>query len=328
MTATGDRTSNASGGDISAKMKGGRAQGRWFDRRGWSDLIVATPYVWLILFFFLPFLIVLAMSFATRTPTAPPFSFGGEHPLINFEGYARLFQDSLYIRAYLTSVANALPATLFCLLIGYPMALALTRVGPSWRNVLLMLVILPFWTSFLLRVYAWMGLLANKSWFNQGLTGMWNSVVSAEWAVKAIPMMNSNFAVVLVMVYSYLPFMILPLYANLEKLDRTLDEAAMDLGSRPFRVFLDVTLPLSVPGMIAGGLLVFIPAAGELIIPSLVGSSSQPMIGRVISDEFASARDWPMASAVAVALLLLLVVPMMVYTHFEGRAQARKGEGR
>jgi putrescine transport system permease protein len=318
----GTETAGAATGRAAGRL------GRWFDRRGWADLIIATPYVWLILFFFLPFLIVLAMSFATRTPTAPPFSFGGEHPLINLEGYARLFQDDLYIRAYLTSVANALLATLFCLLIGYPMALALTRVGRSWRNVLLLLVILPFWTSFLLRVYAWMGLLANKSWFNQGLTGLWNSVMPEDWALRAIPMMNSNFAVVLVMVYSYLPFMILPLYANLEKLDRTLDEAAMDLGSRPFRVFLDVTLPLSLPGMIAGGLLVFIPAAGELIIPTLVGDASQPMIGRVISDEFASARDWPMASAVAVALLFLLVVPLMVYTHFEGKAQRGTGDRR
>ena len=319
----------ASGGDIFAKMNAeGRHDGRvlrWFNRRGWSDVVIATPYVWLILFFFLPFLIVVAMSFATRTPTAPPFSFGGEHPLINLEGYARLVQDSLYIRAYLTSVVNAALATVLCLIIGYPMALALTRVSPSWRNVLLMLVILPFWTSFLLRVYAWMGLLGNNSWFNRGLTEIYNWVVPADWAVRSIPMMHSNFAVVLVMVYSYLPFMILPLYANLEKLDRTLDEAAMDLGSRPFRVFLDVTLPLSVPGMIAGGLLVFIPAAGELIIPSLVGDASRPMIGRVISDEFASARDWPMASAVAVALLLLLVLPMMAYTHFEAKA-ARRAE--
>ena len=296
---------------------------RWFNRRGWSDLIIGTPYLWLILFFLLPFLIVVAMSFATRTPTAPPFSFGGEYPLINLEGYARLFQDSLYIRAYLTSVVNAAMATLFCLLIGYPMALGLTRVGPAWRTTLLMLVILPFWTSFLLRVYAWMGLLGNNSWFNKTLTAVYNGLVPTDWALRSIPMMNTNFAVVLVMVYSYLPFMILPLYANLEKLDRTLDEAAMDLGSRPFRVFLDVTLPLSVPGMIAGGLLVFIPAAGELIIPSLVGNASQPMIGRVISDEFSSARDWPMASAVAVALLLLLVVPMMAYSYFENQAQKR-----
>jgi putrescine transport system permease protein len=187
----------------------------------------------------------------------------------------------------------------------------------------LMLVILPFWTSFLLRVYAWMGLLGNNSWFNRALTDAYNWIVPTEWALRSIPMMNTNFAVVLVMVYSYLPFMILPLYANLEKLDRTLDEAAMDLGSRPSRVFLDITLPLSIPGMIAGGLLVFIPAAGELIIPSLVGNASQPMIGRVISDEFSSARDWPMASAVAVALLFLLVFPMMAYTHFEGKAQAK-----
>jgi putrescine transport system permease protein len=299
---------------------------RWFNRRGWSDLIIATPYVWLLVFFFLPFLIVVGMSFATRTPTAPPFSFGGEHPLFNLEGYARLFADSLYIRAFLTSVTNAAFATVLCLLIGYPMALGLTRVSRSWRNVLLLLVILPFWTSFLLRVYAWMGLLGNNSWFNKGLTGLYNAMVPADWALRSIPMMNSNFAVVLVMVYSYLPFMILPLYANLEKLDRTLDEAAMDLGSRPFRVFLDVTLPLSIPGMIAGGLLVFIPAAGELIIPSLVGDASSPMIGRVISDEFASARDWPMASAVAVALLLLLVLPMMAYTHFEAKARQRAGD--
>jgi putrescine transport system permease protein len=296
---------------------------RWFNLHGWARTVIALPYVWLLLFFFLPFLIVVAMSFATRTPTAPPFSFGGDYPLLNFEGYARLFQDSLYIRAFLTSVTNALLATVLCLLIGYPMALGITRVGKSWRNILLMLVILPFWTSFLLRVYAWMGLLGNNSWFNRLLTDAYNWVVPSEWALRSIPMMNSNFAVVLVMVYSYLPFMILPLYANLEKLDRTLDEAAMDLGSRPSRVFLDITLPLSIPGMIAGGLLVFIPAAGELIIPSLVGNASQPMIGRVISDEFASARDWPMASAVAVALLFLLVLPMMAYTHFEGKAHAR-----
>ncbi len=296
---------------------------RWFNLRGWARLVISLPYVWLLLFFFLPFVIVVAMSFATRTPTAPPFSFGGEHPILNLEGYARLFQDALYIRAFLTSVTNALTATVLCLLIGYPMALGITRVSKSWRNVLLMLVILPFWTSFLLRVYAWMGLLGNNSWFNRLLTEAYNWMVPSEWALRSIPMMNSNFAVVLVTVYSYLPFMILPLYANLEKLDRTLDEAAMDLGSRPSRVFLDVTLPLSVPGMIAGGLLVFIPAAGELIIPSLVGNASQPMIGRVISDEFASARDWPMASAVAVALLFLLVLPMMAYTHFEGKSHAK-----
>jgi putrescine transport system permease protein len=227
----------------------------------------------------------------------------------------------LYIRAFLTSLRNALVATVLCLLIGYPMALGITRVSKSWRNILLMLVILPFWTSFLLRVYAWIGLMGTNSWFNRGLTAFINGIIPGDWAIKSIPMMNTNFAVVLVMVYSYLPFMILPLYANLEKLDTALNEAAMDLGSKPWQVFKDITLPLSIPGIVAGGLLVFIPASGELIIPSLVGSSADPMIGRVISDEFSSARHWPMASAVAVALLFMLVFPLMAYNHFEARAQ-------
>ncbi len=297
---------------------------RWMDRRGWSDIIIGTPYVWLVVFFLLPFLIVVAMSVATRTPTAPPFSFGGDHPLINLEAYRRIFTDDLYLRAFLTSLGNAAVATVLCLLLGYPMALALTRMSRGWRNVLLMLVILPFWTSFLLRVYAWMGLMGRNSWFNQMLTDGWNFLVPVDWAVRSIPMMNSNFAVILVMVYTYLPFMILPLYASLERLDPTLDEAAMDLGSRPAQVFRDVTLPQSIPGIVAGGMLVFIPAAGELVIPTLVGDAGDPMIGRVISDEFATARDWPMASAVAVALLVLMVIPTMIYTHFQGRAEGSK----
>lgn len=297
---------------------------RWFHRRGWSDIVIAAPYVWLLIFFLIPFLIVVAMSFATRTSTAPPFGFGGENPLINLTGYGRLFTDTLYIRAFATSLVNAGVAMCLCLLIGYPMALGLTRVDKGWRNILLMLVILPFWTSFLLRVYAWMGLMGSNSWFNRLLTEGWNWLVPQGWAVANVPLMHTNFAVVLVMVYTYLPFMILPLYANLERLDPTLDEAAMDLGSRPFAVFRDVTLPQSIPGIIAGGMLVFIPAAGELVIPTLVGDSSQPMIGRVISDEFSSARDWPMASAVAVALLILMVGPMMIYSHFEARAQVRE----
>ncbi len=297
---------------------------RWFHRRGWSDLVIGLPYLWLLIFFLIPFLIVVAMSFGTRTSTAPPFGFGGENPAINLAGYARLFSDTLYIRAFVTSLTNAAGAMVLCLLIGYPMALGLTRVDRGWRNILLMLVILPFWTSFLLRVYAWMGLMGSNSWFNKLLTGAWNWLVPQAWDVANVPLMHSNFAVVLVMVYTYLPFMILPLYANLERLDPTLDEAAMDLGSRPFAVFRDVTLPQSIPGIIAGGMLVFIPAAGELVIPTLVGDSSSPMIGRVISDEFSSARDWPMASAVAVALLILMVGPMMIYSRFEARAQARE----
>ncbi len=157
-----------------------------------------------------------------------------------------------------------------------------------------------------------------------GLTDAWNWLVPVDWAVRSIPMMHSNFAVVLVMVYTYLPFMILPLYASLERLDPTLDEAALDLGSRPWQVFRDVTLPQSIPGIIAGGLLVFIPAAGELVIPTLVGDASAPMIGRVISDTFSQARDWPMASSVAVALLALMVVPTMIYSHYQARAEGTK----
>ncbi len=297
---------------------------RWFNRRGWSDMIIGLPYFWLLIFFLIPFLIVLGMSFATRTSTAPPFGFGGANPWFNLTGYSRLFTDTLYIRAFVTSLVNAAVAMVLCLAIGYPMALGLTRVDKGWRNILLMLVILPFWTSFLLRVYAWMGLMGSNSWFNRLLTEGWNWLVPQAWAVNNVPLMHTNFAVVLVMVYTYLPFMILPLYANLERLDPTLDEAAMDLGSRPFAVFRDVTLPQSIPGIIAGGMLVFIPAAGELVIPTLVGDSSSPMIGRVISDEFSSARDWPMASAVAVALLILMVGPMMIYSRFDARAQARE----
>ena len=295
---------------------------KWFNRRGWSDLVIALPYAWLLFFFLIPFLIVVGMSFATRTPTAPPFGYGD--PVINLAGYARLLQDNLYIRAFLTSLTNAFGAMVLCLLLGYPMALGLTRVDRGWRNILLMLVILPFWTSFLLRVYAWMGLMGSNSWFNNLATAAYNRLVPQAWAIHHIPMMHSNFAVVLVMVYTYLPFMILPLFASLERLDPTLDEAAMDLGTKPFGVFWDVTLPQSIPGIIAGGMLVFIPAAGELVIPTLVGDASSPMIGRVISDEFSSARDWPMASSVAVALLVLMVVPMMVYSHYQARAEGSK----
>jgi putrescine transport system permease protein len=311
-------------------LKGEIAYGplsRWFNRTGWIRTIIAIPYSWLIFFFLLPFLIVLVMSLGIRVTASPPVGFLPDWPYVTFENYHRLAGDTVYIRAFLTSLFNALVATVLCLLVGYPMALGITRVSKSWRNILLMLVILPFWTSFLLRVYAWIGLMGTNSWFNKGLTALINTVLPAEWALRSIPMMNTNFAVVLVMVYSYLPFMILPLYANLEKLDLTLNEAAMDLGSKPWQVFKDITLPLSVPGIVAGGLLVFIPASGELIIPSLVGSAADPMIGRVISDEFSSARHWPMASAVAVALLCLLVLPLMAYNHFEAKAQTAP-EGR
>ena len=294
----------------------------WFNRRGWRDVIIGSPYLWLVLFFLLPFVIVIVMSFAKTATQSPPFAFLPDWPFIRFDTYHRLFTNSLYVRAGVISVYNAAVATLLCLLLGYPMALAITRAGKSLQRLLIMLVVLPFWTSFLLRVYAWIGLMGKNSWFNKAITAAYNTFVPAAWELPGIQMMNTNFAVVLVMVYSYLPFMVLPLYANLEKLDVTLNEAAMDLGSRRWEVFRDITLPLSIPGIIAGGLLVFIPAMGELIIPSLVGNAGDPMIGRVIQQEFGQNRDWPMASAVAVALLFMLVVPLMLYNHFEAKAQA------
>ncbi len=294
---------------------------QWFNLRGWRDLIIGAPYGWLVAFFLVPFIIVIVMSLAKTAVRSPPFEFLPDWPYARFDSYDRLLHDSIYIRSFLTSIFNAIIATVLCLLLGYPMALGITRVNRSTQKYLLMLVILPFWTSFLLRVYAWIGLMGSNSWFNKLLTAIYNGVVPQNWAVNSIQMMNTNFAVVLVMTYSYLPFMILPLYANMEKLDFTLNEAAMDLGSRPWQVFKDVTLPLSIPGIIAGGLLVFIPASGELIIPSLVGNASDPMIGRVIQNEFASARDWPMASSLAVALLFMLVFPLMIYSHFEAKAQ-------
>jgi len=294
----------------------------WFNRRGWRDIIIATPYIWLVAFFLTPFIIVVVMSIAKSVSQSPPFAFLPDWPFAYLGNYARLWTKTLYVRAFFISLWNAFVATGLCLLLGYPMALGLTRVTKSYQRLLLMLVILPFWTSFLLRVYAWMGLMGRNSWFNRLLTEIYNLIVPTSWHIDGIQMMNTNFAVVLVMVYSYLPFMILPLYANLERLDRTLDEAAMDLGSKPWQVFLDVTLPLSIPGIIAGGLLVFIPASGELVIPSLVGNVSDPMIGYVISQEFGSNHDWPMASSIAVALLLILVVPLMAYSHFQARANA------
>lgn len=294
----------------------------WFNRRGWRDVIITSPYLWLVLFFLLPFVIVIVMSFAKTATQSPPFAFLPDWPFVRFETYQRLFTNSLYIRAGLISVYNAAVATILCLLLGYPMALAITRAGKSLQRLLIMLIVLPFWTSFLLRVYAWIGLMGKNSWFNKAITSAYNTFVPTAWELPAIQMMNTNFAVVLVMVYSYLPFMVLPLYANLEKLDATLNEAAMDLGSRRWEVFRDITLPLSIPGIIAGGLLVFIPAMGELIIPSLVGNAGDPMIGRVIQQEFGQNRDWPMASAVAVALLIMLVAPLMLYNHFEAKAQA------
>ena len=301
---------------------------RWsqYVRKHWSGqrLVVAVPYIWLVLFFAVPFVIVLKLSLAEVRLAMPPFSplfekvSGVMYAIkLNLGNYAYLLSDPLYTSSYFYSVKVAAVSTLFCLLIGYPMAYAIARSTPTLRNIWLMLIILPFWTSFLLRVYAWVGLLKADGLINQALGLM---------GIGPFTMMYTDFAVYIGIVYSYLPFMILPLYANLEKHDLTLLEAAADLGAGPVKSFLRITLPLSMPGIIAGSLLVFIPAVGEYVIPSLLGRSDQLMIGRVLSDEFFANRDWPVASAVSIAMLVLLVVPIMLFQRYQSQelAGARK----
>ena len=302
---------------------------RWsqYVRENWSGqrLVIAVPYVWLLLFFVVPFLIVLKISFSevrlAMPPYAPLFEWLAETKrlalTLNLGNYAYLVTDSLYASTFLYSVKVAAVSTLICLLIGYPMAYAIARSGPALRNLWLMLIILPFWTSFLLRVYAWVGLLKTDGVIN-------NLLLGAGLIDAPLTLLYTDFAVYVGIVYSYLPFMILPLYSNLEKHDLTLLEAAADLGAGPVTSFLRITLPLSVPGIVAGSLLVFIPAVGEYVIPSLLGRTDQLMIGRVLSDEFFANRDWPVASAVAIVLLLLLLVPIMVFQRF----QRRELEGR
>lgn len=277
-------------------------------------IVAGIPSLWLLMLFAIPFLIVLKISFSEVRLAMPPYS-----PLLengrlqpHLSNYAFLFTDPLYVRSLLYSLKVAAVSTLLCILIGYPMAYAIARSGATARNALLMMIVLPFWTSFLLRVYAWMGLLKNDGVINNVL--MYLGLIH-----RPLVLLNTDFAVYIGIVYSYLPFMILPLYANLEKHDVTLLEAAADLGAHPFTVFRRITLPLSLPGIAAGSLLVFIPAVGEYIIPSLLGRSDQLMIGRVLSDEFFENRDWPVASSVAILMLLLLVVPIMLLQRVERR---------
>ncbi len=295
--------------------------------RHWSGkkLVIGIPYVWLALFFLAPFLIVFKISFSEAQIAMPPYAplieWLGDQALqvkLNFANYTFLFTDDLYVSSYLYSVKVAAVSSLWCLVIGYPMAYAMARCTPTWRNVFLLLVMLPSFTSFLLRVYAWIGLLKNN--------GVINNVLMALGVIdEPITMMQTDFAVYIGIVYSYLPFMILPLYNNLEKHDQILLEAAADLGGRPVTSFLRITLPLSRDGIIAGLLLVFIPAVGEFVIPSLLGRTDQLMIGRVLYDEFFANRDWPVASAVAIVMLLLLVVPIMLFQRFQSRElEARK----
>jgi putrescine transport system permease protein len=283
----------------------------------WEGLAVLVPYFWLLLFFLAPFVIILKISFADPAIASPPFTRlieraadGVAHLHATLDNYRYLFQDRLYVLTYLSSVKLAAVSTLLCLLVGYPMAYAIARARSTVRTLLLLFVILPFWISFLLRVYAWVGILSTHGLLNRLLLHL-------GWIDAPLQIMYTNTAVYIGIVYSYLPFMILPLYANLERMDLDLRAAAADLGARPWQVFLDITLPLSMPGIIAGSLLVFIPAMGEYVIPALLGGDSTLMIGRVVFDEFFSNRDWPVAAAVTVVLLLILVVPMMWFQHVQ-----------
>lgn len=289
----------------------------WLQSR---HLVIGLPYLWLLAFFVIPFFIVLKISFSWMQPIQPGYA-----PLLewveetrrlivtfNLDNYRVLLDDSLYLETFLYSVKVAAVSTFWCLLIGYPMAYAIARSKPSSRNLWLMLIILPFWTSFLLRVYAWVGLLKTNGIIN-------NSLLALGLIDEPLTLLYTDFAVYIGIIYSYLPFMILPLYANLEKHDLTLLEAAADLGARPFKAFFRITLPLSMPGIVAGCLLVFIPAVGEFVIPSLLGRTDQLMIGTVLSAQFFGARNWPVAGAVAIVLLLVLLLPILLFQRYQRR---------
>ncbi len=290
------------------------------NNRWWRRVVISLPYAWLVLFFLVPFLLVFKISFSDpivgQPPFTPLFTPGGESFIqLSWDNYRFLFDDDLYLVSYLKSVQIASISTLLCLLLGYPLAFAIARARQPWRNLLLLLIILPFWTSFLLRVYAWMGVLGDHGLINTLL--LWLGLIR-----HPLKILYTDLAVYLGILYSYLPYMVLPLYASLERLDPDLHEAAADLGAAPLTVFRDITLPLSLPGIIAGSMLVFIPAIGEFVIPSLLGGLDSLMIGRTLYDEFFSNRDWPVSAAVATVLLLLLVLPIMVFQHYQARDQA------
>jgi ABC-type spermidine/putrescine transport system, permease component I len=279
-------------------------------------LVVLIPYAWMILFFLVPFIIIVKISLSDTAIAMPPYTpvFEGLGSLgeflseLDFENYVFLTEDPLYLSAYLSSLRIAAISTLLLLLIGYPMALAMARASTMIRPTLLMLVILPFWTSFLIRVYAWIGILKPE-----GLLTIVLQSIGLMGPDEQVQIFRTDTAVFIGIVYSYLPFMVLPLYSALEKLDGTLLEAASDLGCPPWKAFWRVTFPLSIPGVIAGSMICFIPITGEFVIPDLLGGPNTLMIGKTLWTEFFGNRDWPLASAVAVVLLLLLVVPIMIF---------------
>ncbi len=283
--------------------------------------VLGVPYLWLILFLLIPFLIIFKISVSEMQLSRVPFkdivtySDGALNLSLKLGNYVFITQDPLYILTFISSLKFAFLTTFFCLLIGYPFALSMARAKPEYRATLMMLVILPFWTSFLLRIYAWKGILTSNGILNNALMSL--GVIS-----EPLQIINTPFSLTLGMVYAYLPFMIFPLYNNLVKQDHRLIEAAMDLGATPWTAFWKVTFPLSMAGALAGSLLVFIPAVGEFVIPELLGGPDSLMIGRVLWDEMFSNNDWPMASSVAVVLILIVIVPFVILNHHQEKRGA------
>ena len=297
-------------------MNGLRGWRRFGPHPRWA--VISVPYAWMLLFFAVPFLIVLKIAFSQQAIAIPPYT-----PIVevvneavtlklNLSNFIELLRDAHYLQAYASSLKIAAISTLLCLLIGYPMAYTIARLPATSRNIALMLVVLPSWISFLIRIYAWMGILQTNGLLNRFL--LWVGVID-----EPLRMMNTPLAAYIGIVYAYLPFMILPLYANLVKLDLRLLEAAYDLGARPWKAFLKVTLPLSRSGIIAGCMLVMIPAVGEFVIPELLGGPDTLMIGRLLWAQFFNAGNWPMASAVAIVMLLLLMAPILLFHRFQQR---------
>lgn len=293
--------------------------------RTYKAIVIGLPYLWLVLFFLAPFLIVLKISLSETAIAMPPYlpsfaldsvsGFVDNLKQLDFANYVWIFDDPLYLNSYLSSLRIAAISTALTLIVAYPFAYAMAKAPDAIRPILLMLTILPFWTSFLIRVYAWIGILKNEGLLNQFL--LWTGVISTPLSI-----LNTEAAIYIGIVYSYLPFMVLPIYASLERMDNRLIEAANDLGCPPAKAFWAITFPLSLPGVLAGVFLVFIPAVGEFVIPDLLGGSQTLMIGKTLWDEFFSNRDWPVASAVAVVLLLVLVVPIVLFQRIQARAPA------
>ena len=298
-------------------MNGARRTLKW-RVPGQHWLVVIPPYFWLLLFFAAPFAIVLKISLAESAIAQPPYTALYEYLdnvltlRVSLANYLFLLTDSLYFEAYISSLRIAAISTVICLLVGYPIAYGIARMQGPMQSLLLMLVVLPSWTSFLVRIYAWMGLLRNNGIIN-------NVLLSLGLVDEPIRLLNTELAVYIGIVYCYLPFLILPLYANLVKLDNRLLEAAADLGAGPVARFMRITLPLSRGGIIAGCMLVFIPVVGEFVIPELMGGTETLMIGKVLWGEFFNNRDWPVASAVATVMLVVLLIPIMLFHRFQFR---------